>query len=238
MSKNSPLLSIIVPCYQERHRLDACVQGLQQAVHSAGLSAEMIIVDDGSTDGTAEYARQLVTPFKNAVVLETPHRGKGAALQTGVSASKGDFVFIADADWSMPPEQIQRFLPPNAESFGLAIANREHPESRRINEPFYRHALGRCFNAFVQRLLLEGIEDSQCGYKCLDGALAREIFPKIQCAGWAFDVELILLARQAGAPIIEVPIDWNFDPDSRIQPIRDALQMARDVIAIRRRHNH
>ena len=239
MPNKPSLLSIIVPCYQERHRLQACIDGLQRAVQAAALPTEIIVVDDGSTDGTATYAEELLAPLKPpSKVLRTAHQGKGSALQNGVSASRGDFVFLADADWSMPPEQIQRFLPPNAEDFSIAIANREHPESKRINEPFYRHILGRGFNAFVQRMLLSGIEDSQCGYKCLDGDFARTVFPKLQCKGWAFDVELLFLARQSQATILEVPIDWNFDSDSRIRPLRDAFQMARDVAAIRRRHLH
>jgi glycosyltransferase involved in cell wall biosynthesis len=199
------------------------------------METEVILVDDGSDDGTADAARNSFSSIPAFRVLDRAHGGKGAALKAGVAVSEGDYVFLADADWSMPPEQISRFLPPRLEGFGIAIASREHPESRRHDEPAARHLLGRAFNALVRHALLPGIQDSQCGFKCMEGDLARRLFPQIQCQGWAFDVELLALAVLCGEQIVEQPIDWVFNADSRLKPLRHGPQMALDVLRIRRR---
>jgi len=233
--KKSPTLSLVIPCYQESHRMEGCADGIRRAIVAAEMEAEVLLVDDGSEDGTAEEAERLLKTIPGFRLLQRPHRGKGAAIRAGVEASSGDYVFLADADWSMPPEQITRFLPPRLSEFDVAIASREHPESQRHGEPSHRHLLGRCFNGLVRKSLLPEIQDSQCGFKCLDGSFARHLFAQIQCDGWAFDVELLALARHYGARIIEQPIDWHFDPDSRLQPLRHAAQMALDVWRIRRR---
>jgi len=215
--------------------MEACAEGIRRALAAAQLEAEVILVDDGSTDGTADQAKLHLKGLANFRVMQIAHQGKGAALKAGVSTSSGEYVFLADADWSMPPEQIVRFLPPRLEGFDVAIASRELAASKRHGEPLYRHLLGRVFNRWVQASILNGIQDTQCGFKCLKGDVARQLFPQVQTQGWAFDVELLTLARNAGHAIVQQPIDWNYNADSRIRPWRDAPQMARDVLRIRKR---
>jgi glycosyltransferase involved in cell wall biosynthesis len=215
--------------------MEACAQGVRRALLAANVDSEVIVVDDGSRDGTADQANRYMASIANYRLSQIPHKGKGGALQAGVAASSGQFVFLADADWSMPPEQIVRFLPPRLSDFDLAIANRELSGSERHGEPQYRHLLGRVFNRWVQLAVLKGIQDSQCGFKCIRGELARRLFPQIQTQGWAFDVELLALAKRDGAKLVQQPIDWDFNADSRIRPWRHAPQMALDVLRIRKR---
>jgi dolichyl-phosphate beta-glucosyltransferase len=215
--------------------MEACAEGVRRAIASTDMGTEVIIVDDGSRDRTAEQAQKYLGTLPGFQLVRIAHQGKGAALKAGVAVSSGDYVFLADADWSMPPEQISRFLPPRLDGFGIAIASRELPSSQRHGEPLARHLLGRAFNRLVRICILKDIPDSQCGFKCLRGEVARRLFPQIETQGWAFDVELLALARQAGDSIVQQPIDWTYNNDSRVQPWKHAPQMARDVLRIRRR---
>lgn len=225
-------LSLVIPCYQELHRLEKCVAGIEAALALVPGKHEVLLVDDGSTDGTADFAESLLRAIPNAQVVRERHRGKGAAIRAGVAASQGEVVFIADADWSMPPGQILRFVPLEDGPQGLLIASRERPDSQRHGEPLSRHLLGRVFNTLVRHTLLPGIQDSQCGFKCLPGDLARSIFCDMQTEGWAFDVELIKRVQKSGHTVTEVGIDWNYDPDSRLKPTRDAVKMAWEVLKV------
>ena len=211
-----------------------CIQGIEAFQAAAGKKVEVILVDDGSTDGTALLAQDLGSELTDFKVLSRQHLGKGAALKAGVAESSGELVFLADADWSMPPSQVQRFLIPGFET-RVRIGSRETSTSKRHNEPVRRHLIGRAFNSYVRRLALPGIQDSQCGFKCLPGNLARSVFKEMTTNGWAFDVELLLRVKSAGAPIEEIGIDWHYDPDTRLHPIRDAAQMAWEVFSIARR---
>src|SRR5262249_23237252 len=143
-------------------------------------------------------------------VMREPHRGKGGAVKAGLVAAQGDFRFICDADLSMPIQEIHRFLPPALEDADVAIASREGPDASRLGEPFYRHAVGRLFNLGVQWLVLPGINDSQCGFKMFTASAVNRIFPRVTVSGWAFDVEVLAVARAQGMRIVEVPIEWHY----------------------------
>ena len=211
-----------------------CIQGIEAFQEALETPVEVLLVDDGSTDGTADLARELGADLPHFRVLSRPHLGKGAALQAGVAESSGASVFLADADWSMPPEQILRFLSTDATDV-VRIGSREAQGSRRHGEPLRRHLVGRVFNALVRRAALPGIQDSQCGFKLLPGKLAREVFSEMRTTGWAFDVELLLRIQKRGIPTQEVPIDWHYDPNTRLRPLRDSVSMAWEVFAIARR---
>lgn len=215
--------------------MEACAEGARRAIASSDMAAEVIVVDDGSQDATAEQAQKYLGKLASFQLVQIAHQGKGAALKAGVAVSKGDYVFLADADWSMPPEQIARFLPPRLDDFGIAIASRELASSQRHGEPLARHLLGRAFNQLVRFCILKDIPDSQCGFKCLKGEVARRLFPLVETKGWAFDVELLALAERSGDSIVQQPIDWTYNDDSRVRPWRDAPQMARDVLRIRKK---
>jgi dolichyl-phosphate beta-glucosyltransferase len=169
------------------------------------------------------------------MVITQPHRGKGAAVRTGMLAATGVYRMLADADWSMPPEQALMLLPPARTGFDIAIASRELPGARRHGEPLLRHLIGRSFNTAVQHLVLPGIEDTQCGFKVFRAEAARAIFGRIREDGWAFDVEALALARAMGLRIHEVPIDWSYHKDTRVHPLRDAPGMFAALLRIRTR---
>lgn len=213
--------------------MPACIDGIGRFQASVDAETQVILVDDGSTDETPKVAERLGRGLDNFLVLRRPHLGKGAALRSGVLESTGGLVFLADADWSMPPEQASRFLLPGFES-EVRIGSREAASSKRHDEPVTRHLLGRVFNAYVRALALPEIQDSQCGFKCLPGDLARQVFGKLQTDGWAFDVEILLRVKKTGIPVREIGIDWHHDADTRLQPLQDAARMAWEVWRITR----
>ena len=140
---------------------------------------------------------------------------------------------MADADFSMPVEEIRKFLPNGLPLAPVGIASREAPGSKRIGEPFYRHFIGRVYNLLVRLLVLPGLQDTQCGFKCFSAEAAKAIFPLQRLEGWSFDVEVLTIARQLGFEIAEVPITWHYQPGSRMRLLGDSLQMAKDLLTIR-----
>jgi len=224
------LLSLIIPAWQEASRFHITIQGVQRLRAALPYPLEVIVVDDGSTDGTAKLAEN--AGFN---VIQQGHRGKGAAVRTGMLAATGMYRMIADADWSMPPEQTLMMLPPTLTGFDIVMASREHPGSQRSGEPLVRHLIGRAYNHCVQHLVLPGVEDTNCGFKIFRAEAARAIFARTREDGWAFDVEVLALARAFGLRVVEVPIDWSHDPDSRVHPLRDAPAMLAALLRIRTR---
>ncbi len=166
-------------------------------------------------------------------MLSLEHRGKGWAVQQGMLAARGEYRFLCDADLSMPADQISRFLSPAAGAGDILAGSRELPDSRRIGEPAHRHLMGRVFNRIIQLLAVPGIRDTQCGFKLFKAETTVDLFRRQRLAGFAFDVEILYLARQAGLEVREIAIDWHYREGSKIRPVRDALQMLRDVLKIR-----
>jgi len=170
-------------------------------------------------------------------LISLPQPGKGNAIRTGMLAAQGAYRFMADADFSMPVEEIGKFLPDGQPFAPVAIASREAPGSKRIGEPFYRHLIGRVYNFLVRTLVLPRLQDTQCGFKCFSAEAAEAIFPLQRLEGWSFDVEILTIARQLGFEITEVPITWHYQPGSRMHLLQDSLQMAKDLFTIRQSKN-
>ena len=229
-----PTGSLIIPCFNEAHRLPRALEGALEARQTLGGNLQILFVDDGSTDDTFNSARALVASVDSAEVLSRPHLGKGAALRAGVLAAEGEFCLLADADWSMPPGQFARFFEDDAAD--IIIASREHPRSIRHGEPWSRHALGRAFNFLVRALVLPSFQDTQCGFKVFRREIACALFSRNQIDGWAYDVEVLLLATRLGYRVREVPIDWHYSGDTRVRPLVDAWRMAGDLLRIRALH--
>ncbi len=148
--------------------------------------------------------------------------------------ARGEYRFICDADLSMPIEQVNRFLPPALTRPDVVIGSREAAGAIRYHEPIYRHLIGRIFNTLVRWAALPGLQDTQCGFKCFHQAAAEEVFCRQTFSGMSFDVEALFIARRLGYHIQEVPIDWYFDPDSRVRLVQDSLRMFVDLLTIRR----
>ena len=226
-------LSIIIPAYNEARRLPESLRRVRAWLEAQPYSAEVIVVDDGSNDDTADVARAAMRDWPALSLRTTPHGGKGAAVRAGALAAQGEWVAFADADFSMPVSELERLRAAAAETGGLAIASREAPGARRLGEPWYRHVMGRVFNRFVQTLILPGIQDTQCGFKCMPRAIAVALCSQQTINGWGFDVELLAIARRHAFPIHEAPIPWYYMANSRVRLARDTFTMVREVFAIR-----
>ena len=232
MSK--PYLSIVIPAHNEAHRLPYSLEKIGQFLKSQDYQAEVLVVENGSRDQTLNVAAAYQEKMPGLHIYSEDKRGKGLAVRRGMLEAKGEYRFLCDADLSMPIEQINRFLPPKLDSSEVSIGSRELPGSRRFNEPNYRHVIGRIFNAMVRWIVLPGIQDSQCGFKCFRGDIAEEVFGLQTLDGMAFDSEVLFIARRKGYGIQEIAIDWYFDPDSRVRLVKDSLAMAIDLLKIRR----
>lgn len=227
-------LSIVIPAFNEERRLPATLDRLAKFLGGQPWTWEIRIVDDGSTDGTARVAEEALRVMPGIVVQREPHRGKGAAVRAGLLAAQGQYRFMCDADLSMPPEELPRFLPP-LEASDVAIGSREGSGARRVGEPFRRHLTGRCFNYVIQLLAVPGISDTQCGFKMFTADSVRAIFPHATLDGWAFDVEVLCIARALGLRVVEVPIEWHHRDESQVSVLRDSWRMLRDVMKVRAR---
>jgi len=226
-------LSIIIPAFNEENRLPSTLEQVFHFLEKQSYTSEVIVVENGSTDKTFEVAQRFAEQHKNLRVIQS-ERGKGAAVQRGVRAARGEYVLFCDADLSMPVEEISKFLPPALKDFDIAIGSREAPGAVRYDEPYYRHLTGRVFNMLIRLMVLPKLQDTQCGFKCLRAEIARDIFRFQTLTGWAFDVELLYIAHRHGYRILEIPIDWYFNADSKIRVLRDSQRMFLDLLAIRR----
>jgi dolichyl-phosphate beta-glucosyltransferase len=229
----APLLSIIIPAHNEENRLPASLEKVLAFVRSQAYASEIIIVENGSSDRTAEIAYQAAEDNSLVRCIQEAHAGKGLAVRSGMLAAEGEFRFICDADLSMPIEEVNRFLPPQSPSYDIAIASREVPGAIRYGEPAYRHWIGRIFNWLVRVITLPGLEDTQCGFKCFRAKAALDLFPDQTIQGWTFDVEILFLAMRRGYRVIELPIPWYYNPGSRVRLAKDSLQMLSDLFRIR-----
>jgi dolichyl-phosphate beta-glucosyltransferase len=191
------------------------------------------VVDDGSTDGTCRLVEDFLASHPTVRLLRNPHRGKGHAVKTGMLAAAGEYRFQCDADLSMPIEELEKFLPPARNHFDIAIGSREVRGAHRYHEPAYRHLMGRAFNLLVRLLATRGLADTQCGFKCYRGEVAEDLFPLQTTQGFGFDVEILYLAQKRGLHIVEVPISWYHNADSKIRPLQDTTAMVRETLMIR-----
>lgn len=230
---SEPLLSLIIPVYNEEHRLPISLDRIFAFLAGQPYSAEVLVVENGSQDRTLEIAQEYAHRYTNLRVLSLKERGKGRAVQYGMLQAAGKYCFMCDVDLSMPVEEINLFLPPALVDFDIAIASREAPGAVRYNEPAYRHLVGRMFNAMIRAVALPGLQDTQCGFKCFRKEVARKLFSCQTLTGWSFDVEVLFIARRRGYRIVEIPIHWHFDPDSKVRVLHDSLHMALDLFKIR-----
>jgi glycosyltransferase involved in cell wall biosynthesis len=228
-----PRLSIILPAHNEQDRLPDSLTRILGFLAAQSLEAEIIVVENGSTDRTAEVAETFARTHPGLRVLREIRRGKGLAVRRGILAATGDYRFICDVDLSMPIEQVTRFLPPALADTPIAIASREAPGAVRYDEPAHRHWVGRGFNLLVRLLAVPGLHDTQCGFKCFRADAAEELFRLQVLDGWTFDVEVLFLARRMGYRVAEIPIPWYYVPGSRVRLLRDSIAMLTDLLRIR-----
>jgi glycosyltransferase involved in cell wall biosynthesis len=232
----TPFLSIIIPAHNEERRLPDTLQQIYSFLQDQPYPAEILIVENASQDATFQVADAFAAGHNGPIpvrVLRESQRGKGAAVKRGMLAACGDYRFMCDADLSMPVGEINRFLPPALTGADIAIASREAPGAVRYHEPAYRHVVGRIFNGLIRLLALPQLHDTQCGFKCFRGQVAEDLFHCQTLTGWSFDVEVLLIAGRRGYRIVELPIPWYYNPNSKISVLRDSLRMALDILTVR-----
>ncbi len=232
-SRATCLLSIVIPAYNEESRLPKSLPQVIDFVRRQDYAAEVVVVDDGSFDRTAEIAEEFQKEAGFITLLRVEHGGKGHAVRAGMMQARGEFLFLCDSDLSMPIEEVSKFLPPQLDGYDVAIASREISGARRYNEPAYRHLMGRVFNLIVRLLAVHGIQDTQAGFKCFRREAARQLFPLQTIKGWGFDVEILFIAQRRGMRIVEVPINWYYANRSQVRPVQDTYNMVREVLKVR-----
>ena len=227
-------LSLIIPAHNEERRLPPTLKAVDAYLDKQRYDSEIVVVENGSQDLTAVVVEAFAADHPRVRLLRERGRGKGLAVRRGMLESHGDYRFICDADLSMPIEEVAKFLPPALTGCDVAIGSRELPGSRRFNEPPYRHIQGRVFSNLVKLFALPGFEDTQCGFKCFTAQAATDVFGVQVFDGMSFDVEVLYIAVQRGYCVKEIPIDWYYRSESRVNPVADPLRMLRDILRIRR----
>lgn len=215
---------------------------LSQFLRESVLNAEVIFVDDGSTDNTAELVQSHLCSFDNSVLLTSRHGGKARSVLGGLAKATGDIVGFMDADLATPLPTLFPVIGRLLTSTDVVIGSREGEGAQRVGEPGYRHFMGRVFNTIVRLSLLPGINDTQCGFKFMTRAARDRILPKVRLYAddaelqlpqvTAFDVELLYIARQLGLEVSVVPVTWAYGTHSKVNPVRDTLQNLRDVLRV------
>jgi len=232
-----PSLSIVIPAYNEAGRLGQSLEELTRFFKVE--EAEILLVIEKSTDRTLAIAEEFATRHPHVRVLaQSAQRGKGHAVKTGMLAAEGEIVFYMDADLSVPLQSVTTFLDffDRTPSASILIGSRQHPESDIVTaQGWLRRSMGQTFNHLVR--LFSGIpwRDTQCGFKAFRREVARELFSLQTLDGFAFDVEILLLARQRDLRIVELPVVWQNSVDSKVHIVRDSLRMMRDIWRLRSR---
>ena len=233
---SNPFLSIVIPAHNEESRLPPSLAQIDAFLRTQPYEAEVIIVENGSRDRTYEVALECARGYDNLRVMQSPDnlRGKGLAVKQGMLAATGDWRFICDADLSMRIDDLVKFLPPQSDGYDIVIASREMAGSTNVDEPKYRHFMGRIANFIIKVAAISDYEDTQCGFKMFRGKVAEDLFAVQRMNGIGFDVELLFIAKRRGYRVKEVPITWYYDPYSTMRLWDDSMKLLREIWEIRR----
>lgn len=238
-----PYLSIIIPSYNEMKNIKKNVlDELFDYLNKQNYTWEVLLSDDGSTDGTTEALVKLSQKDKRIRVVKNIHAGKGPTVQSGMLKAKGEWILFTDFDQSTPIREIEKLFK-YKKNHQVIIGSREISGAQRGKEPLYRHIMGKGFNFIVQALAIPGIQDTQCGFKLFEHQANYDIFSNLIVYGrteerqdaftGAFDVEALFLANKKGYKVKEVPITWHHNETDRVSPLKDSVRMLRDIIKIR-----
>lgn len=234
-NQSRPFLSIIIPAHNEEKRLPPSLDKIDVFLQQQDYATEVIVVENGSRDQTFQVATKYAEKYPYVRVIQSPNsqRGKGLAVKHGMLAAEGDWRFICDADLSMEIDDLVYFLPPYTDGKDIIIASREAPGAKRIDEPSYRHFMGRINNQIIKWAALPDFEDTQCGFKMFSREVAEDLFGIQKMNGIGFDVELLFIAKKRGYAVKEVPITWYYDPYSTMRLWDDSVKMLKEIWEIR-----
>ena len=231
----APSLSVVVPCYNEEQRLPRTIDQVERYLGGRQLQYELVLVDDGSADGTRSVMDAAAARNRSVRVETLPHnRGKGRALATGVGAATGERILLTDADLSTPIEELPKLEAALDSGAGVAIASRALRGSRvEVSQPIYRVAMGKAFNLLVQAVLLPGIWDTQCGFKLFRADIAHDVFAQLSTDGFGYDPEVLYRARRKGVRIAEVPVVWRNSAPTKVSAMSSSFDMFKHVLRVR-----
>lgn len=240
MTAPPPYFSLVVPCYNEEARLSRTLPRMREYLAALDLpgGAEILVVDDGSHDGTARVAEEQLSGFPGGVTSYEGNRGKGHAVKHGMLAARGRIRLFSDADLSTPLEEIPRFLAAHAKGHDVVIGSRKRPGARVLKrQPLLRESMGKVFTLLTNVLVVSGVSDFTCGFKSFTAHACDTVFPEAQIEDWSYDAELLWLVRRAGLRLTEVPVRWTDDPDTRVRRFANAVSSASGLYRIvRRKH--
>lgn len=225
------MLSVVIPAYNEQERLRKHVPGIMEYLKARDLKFEIIVVNDGSRDSTAQVARELGV----RLIDLQPNRGKGGAVKAGMLAAEGRYVLFTDADQSTPIGEISKLLEKLEAGYDMAIGSRAVPGTE-VEQPqvWYRALAGKLFGLGTRLFCIRGIHDTQCGFKAMTRETAQKVFPKVTSNTAIFDIEMLVVATREGCRIVELPVKWVHDPDTRIPyNLRRALRIWAELFRIR-----
>lgn len=230
-----PALSVVIPCFNEEQRLPGTIEQVERYLDARHEPYELILVDDGSSDGTREVMNAAAGRHNGVRVETLPHnRGKGRALAVGVDAARGRRILLTDADLSTPIEELQKLEAALGNGAGIAIASRALRRSRvEVSQPIYRVLMGKAFNLVVQAVLLPGIWDTQCGFKLFRADAAHQAFAGLITDGFGYDPEVLYRAKKRGVKIAEVPVVWRNSSPTKVSAVRSSIDMLKHVFRIR-----
>lgn len=243
--KKSVYLSVVIPSYNEKANLQRGVlDDVLAFLRKQSFEWEVVLTDDGSTDGTTDILKKFAHAHDHVRVVENPHRGKGPTVISGMLSAAGEWRLFTDFDQATPLDQVSLLLKHAQNGVQIAIGSREVAGASREKEPIHRHIMGRVFNFIVQALAVPGVSDTQCGFKMFSAEATQLLFPKLyiykpeqkvrpDAFTGAFDVELLFLARKFRQKIVEVPVKWKHVRTDRVSPIKDSWRMFVDVVRIR-----
>jgi dolichyl-phosphate beta-glucosyltransferase len=229
------VLSIVIPCKDEEQRLPRTIEQIHRYLEGKNVEYELILVDDGSVDGTRQIMDEAAQRHPSVRVEALPHnRGKGRALATGVGVARGDEILLTDADLSTPIQELEKLQAALDKGAGIAIGSRALRASKvEVSQPMYRVLMGKAFNLIVQAVLLPGIWDTQCGFKLFRADVAHRVFAGLVTDGFGYDPEVLYRARRQRVRIAEVAVVWRNSAPTKVSPIRSSFDMLLHVIRIR-----
>jgi dolichyl-phosphate beta-glucosyltransferase len=236
-------LSVVIPAFNEEERIADSLYGIKEYLHTRPYRSEIIVVDDGSRDLTTEivkfidiYGEEIHEQESGSLLENVKNVGKGFSIARGILRAQGEIILTSDTDFSTPIEEIEKLLPYFAKGYSIVVGSRHLPESEVEARPWCRQFLSRLFNWCVRILVLNGISDTQCGFKAYRHDAARHIATLQRISGFGYDVEHLYLAYKLGYTVKEVPVKWQHRGESKVNPFLDSLKMLGDLVRIRMSH--